>query len=107
MQLGVRPVPARMPYILVMWGPRTLNADEWWLAYTNYTIQIDDMMYETRQHVQLESVFKQLKNCCSWGTFVPQIPRVSVFCKIKIFSFQWFDSDSFMNVSMLSNQVFD
>ena len=28
MQLGVRPVPARMPYILVMWGPRTLNADD-------------------------------------------------------------------------------
>ena len=37
----------------------------------------------------------------------PDPHRVSVFGKIRIFSFQSFDIDSFMNVSMLSNQVFD
>ena len=45
---------------------------------------------------QLESVFKPLKCFCFWGHGPPD----TVSVKIKFFSFQSFDIDSIMNVSM-------
>ena len=53
---------------------------------------------------QLESVFKQLKRAS--GDEVPQTSYpVSIFSKIKIYSYQSFNIDSHMNVSMHLNLV--
>ena len=65
--------------------------------FFTHRIPIIDGLYDVLNSPrQLESVFKQLKSFCFWGRGPPD--PVSV--KIKIFSFQSFDIDSYMDVSM-------